>query len=144
MKEPENALALAMRRLDSVSEDLAVARRLLSAAARAGNGSAVGELELLGDKARRAAEFSGKLCGVEQFRFFLPDRSQEVVRARNLAWWLLRRTGLSYSQIGRAFKMHHTSVLHGVRELERQMKRGLSFTEDYRRLDEEFSAGAGK
>jgi chromosomal replication initiator protein len=49
------------------------------------------------------------------------SKERAKVQARHLAWWLMRKlTGASLPAIGRLCgKRHHTSILHGVREIER-------------------------
>jgi chromosomal replication initiation ATPase DnaA len=49
------------------------------------------------------------------------SKERAKVQARHLAWWLMRKlTGASLPAIGRlSGKRHHTSILHGVREIER-------------------------
>ncbi len=42
------------------------------------------------------------------------SRIGPVVRARHFVWFKLTEFGLSASEIGRAFKADHTTVLHGV------------------------------
>jgi chromosomal replication initiation ATPase DnaA len=43
------------------------------------------------------------------------SRISEIVFPRRVAWWYLsKRLGMEYSQIGRFFGMHHTSVITGV------------------------------
>lgn len=45
----------------------------------------------------------------------LRSRVPELVLPRRVAWWYLaKRLGMEYSQIGRFFGMHHTSVITGV------------------------------
>lgn len=48
-----------------------------------------------------------------------PSREALVVEARHVAWWLLRRQGWSYAELGELTGgRHHTTVLHGVRRVE--------------------------
>jgi chromosomal replication initiation ATPase DnaA len=47
------------------------------------------------------------------------SRVPEIVFPRRVAWWYLsKRLGMEYSQIGRFFGMHHTSVMTGVAAIE--------------------------
>lgn len=45
-----------------------------------------------------------------------------VCRSRWLAWYIAHREGFSYSEIGRQFRRHHATIMHGV-SIERK-KRG--------------------
>lgn len=47
------------------------------------------------------------------------DRSKHVVAARHVAMWLLRDAGMSLPAIGATLGRDHTSVLYGVRRVER-------------------------
>lgn len=44
-------------------------------------------------------------------------------QARWTCWWLLKQHGLSLHDIGTLFDKHHTSVMHGLRQLDYRLKR---------------------
>ncbi len=51
-------------------------------------------------------------------------RTQAVARARHELWWRLRHdqhAHFSYEEIGRLFRRHHVTVLHGVRAHDRRL-----------------------
>ena len=49
-----------------------------------------------------------------------PSRAQYIVTARFKCYRALRQKGLSYPQIGAIMKRDHTSILYGVRVLEKR------------------------
>jgi chromosomal replication initiator protein len=50
------------------------------------------------------------------------NRSRPLTTARHVAMYLLREcTGLSLIKIGELFERDHTTVLHGVKKIEKQM-----------------------
>lgn len=55
-------------------------------------------------------------------QIFSDQRSKHIVKARHESFYRLHRElGMSLAQIGRHFRMDHTSVLHGVRQHEKRM-----------------------
>jgi chromosomal replication initiator protein len=59
-----------------------------------------------------------------------PQRYRRLVRARQVAMWLARRTTEhSLPQIGWAFDRDHTTVLHGIEKVDEIMERDPSFAE---------------
>ena len=46
-------------------------------------------------------------------------QNNDVAKARHLTWWLCRQRGLSLSTIGRYAGRDHTTVMSGVRRVER-------------------------
>ena len=47
-------------------------------------------------------------------------RTKEFVRVRQAVMWEARRQGYSLPQIGRALNRDHTTVIHGLRQVERR------------------------
>lgn len=48
------------------------------------------------------------------------DRHKSIAEARQLAIWLVRtKLGMSYPEIGREFKLDHTTCMHAVARVER-------------------------
>lgn len=47
-------------------------------------------------------------------------RTPRAARARWYAWHMLRREGWTLTEIGRAFEMDHTTIIHGLRRLEEE------------------------
>lgn len=48
-----------------------------------------------------------------------PGRSHDIVDARHVAAWLLRESGWSFPQIGEAMGKDHTTVMHGVKRVDK-------------------------
>lgn len=58
----------------------------------------------------------------------LGTRTRVMSEARQICWWLLRaHTRLSYPSIGRMFERDSTTVIHGVRVVERVRARDQRF-----------------
>lgn len=66
-------------------------------------------------QAARAVE---RLTGVSVALIRSTSRTKRVVRARWLAMKIARDCGLSIAGIGRALGMDHTTVMHGLRQIE--------------------------
>ena len=67
-------------------------------------------IELLDEVCRRRAVTPHEVCGLA--------RSKAVASARHELWWRLRHhpeASFSFQEIGRIFRRHHTTVIHGVR-----------------------------
>lgn len=47
------------------------------------------------------------------------SRNAKTASARQLLYWLLRQDGHSYPQIGAIVSRHHTTVMHGVKAVDR-------------------------
>jgi chromosomal replication initiation ATPase DnaA len=47
-----------------------------------------------------------------------PARDKSIASARMVACWLLRQTGLSYPEIGRAVDRDHTTAIHACRVID--------------------------
>jgi len=62
------------------------------------------------------------LCGHQQ--------NADVVKPRHIAFWLARKTtGYSYPMISRVFKMNHTSIMYGVKQVENMRERNAKYRE---------------
>ena len=49
-------------------------------------------------------------------------RTRRLVRARHYTCYMLRKqTNLSYTEIGRIFNRHHSSIIHGVQKVGREL-----------------------
>ncbi len=65
-------------------------------------------------------------------------RSPRVTVPRQIVMYLLRRhCGLSYPEIGHRFGRHHTTALHSVRQVARQLERNGSLRATIRLLEKE-------
>lgn len=54
-------------------------------------------------------------------------KMRELVRARWHVWYLLRhRHELTLSDIGRRYEVDHSTVLHGVQQMERMIRESLA------------------
>lgn len=59
--------------------------------------------------------------GIPGYDILSERQSAALVEARHCAMWLARHlTPYSYPRIGRAFDRDHTTVMHGVRKVERR------------------------
>lgn len=68
--------------------------------------------------ARVLGEVSGRF-GVSVAEILSKDRHKSIARARHVAAWLLRQTGMSYPEIGRALgKRDHTTAMASVERVE--------------------------
>jgi chromosomal replication initiation ATPase DnaA len=57
-----------------------------------------------------------QVCGVTPLDLFGRDKKRRKTRARQMAAYFLRQSGLPLQQAGAALgDMHHTTVLHSVR-----------------------------
>ena len=71
---------------------------------------------LMADILRQVAEEEGvTVC--ELLAKWGPRKTLTGPRQR--AWWMMHEEGRSYSQIGRYFKRHHATIMHGVAGYER-------------------------
>lgn len=56
---------------------------------------------------------------VSEGDIFRKDRTERFVVARQVAYWLVRKyLALSYPQIGEYFGRHHSTIIHGCREID--------------------------
>jgi chromosomal replication initiator protein len=78
---------------------------------------------------------------VEREAIIAQDRRSEICRIRHAAMWLARRvTSQSLSEIGQRFKRDHSSIIHGVAEIERRWGSDPEFDEKMVRLSSYFKA----
>ena len=72
--------------------------------------------ELLDEVCRRRAVKRHGVCG--------RTRTNAVASARHELWWRLRNhpeASFSFEEIGRIFRRHHATVIHGVRAHHRRL-----------------------
>jgi chromosomal replication initiation ATPase DnaA len=62
-----------------------------------------------------------KLTGIPQEDILSPKRDRATARARQMVMWKARQEGHSFPAIGKALQRDHTSVLHGVRAINRRL-----------------------
>jgi len=62
-----------------------------------------------------------RLFGLTLAELTGPRRCRSIARPRLLAFWILRRTGLSLPRIGKLLNRDHTTVLAGIRSFERSL-----------------------
>jgi Bacterial dnaA protein helix-turn-helix len=93
----------------------------------------MGEMDAAGDAGTPGGVYRDRLLlilravardyAVDPEEILSPNRKERFVQARQAAWLLLRkRTRLSLPQIGARFGRDHSTVLHGVRKMEAQMR----------------------
>jgi chromosomal replication initiation ATPase DnaA len=74
---------------------------------------------------------------VEQvgYEFRLKSNEAKFVKPRQLSIWLMRHfANASYPHIGRFYKLHHTTVIHSERVIERERQRSPECASDIRLL----------
>lgn len=83
-----------------------------------------------------------KLLHVTEREIVGMSRNARLVEARQIACWLARRnTRLSYREIGEGMGFRdHTTVLHGVRVIDKARQNDLRVSEYIRILDAEIKA----
>jgi chromosomal replication initiator protein len=86
--------------------------------------------------ADRVIEVVCQFYGVEKAALLGSDRTQHVAMVRHIAMYLARLySGLSYPALGSAFQRDHSSIIHGVRMIERRIKDQPAFAEFLARLE---------
>lgn len=68
-------------------------------------------------RAYRAIEIVSARTGIDRRDILGKSRLHHIAHARQLAYAEARAMGLSLEAIGRAFGRHHTSVMHGLRQI---------------------------
>lgn len=70
-----------------------------------------------------------KVFGCSEKSILGKSRHRSKVKARHLVWWLVRhgQNPMILSDIARQFKVHHTSVMHGLEAFERRVKDEASY-----------------
>ena len=63
---------------------------------------------------RMIASEVSEITGVPASEILGRRRAQEVCHARELVCYVARRTGMTYSQIGRALNRDHSTIIHAV------------------------------
>ena len=126
---------LAMQRLQDAEDSVRVAREILSAYMKLGRKSRrfpmhdKGPLDAI--KAAVAQEFQIPVIWVEGHM-----QDKPVVEARQAAYYLCRvLLGASLPALGRAFGRHHTSVLSGLRKVEKLLGSGSDYARRVRQLE---------
>jgi chromosomal replication initiation ATPase DnaA len=66
-----------------------------------------------------------EITGLPSGEMLGPCRSAPVAVARHFAWWLVRnsRPDLSLPALGRIFHRDHTSIIHGLKRVRRQINK---------------------
>jgi chromosomal replication initiation ATPase DnaA len=62
-----------------------------------------------------------KITGIPQDDILSPKRDRATARARQMVMWKAHREGHSLTQIGNVLDRDHTSVLHGIRIINRKL-----------------------
>lgn len=71
-----------------------------------------------------AARVAARVYQIDAEEVFAKCRSRSVVLARDLTLWLVKEsTRWSYSDIGHAFDMHHSSVIVAIRRETERLER---------------------
>jgi chromosomal replication initiator protein len=86
--------------------------------------------------ADRIIEIVCQFYGVDKIDVVGPDRTQHVAMVRHIAMYLARsHFGLSYPELGSVFGRDHSSVIHGVRMIERRIQAQPAFGKFLVRLE---------
>lgn len=85
-------------------------------------------LQPMTNRQRVAVRVAADVYDIEHWDIFPRDRRKTIVQARQLAMYLLRQAPhrLSYCEIGRILGRNHSTVLHGIGQLENAMKNNIS------------------
>jgi chromosomal replication initiation ATPase DnaA len=62
-----------------------------------------------------------KITGIPQTDILSPKRDRATARARQMVMWKAHREGHSLTQIGNVLDRDHTSVLYGIRVINRKL-----------------------
>ena len=62
------------------------------------------------------------------------SRIRPIVEARSVAMYLLRKTGMSYTRIGRCFKRDHATVIWAIKNVENWLQVDKDFRERTKEL----------
>ena len=81
-------------------------------------------------------------CGVDEDTLRGQSRGREVVSARQIAIYLIRRmSGLSLEEIGREFgDRDHSTILHSLKKVEQQMRTDPAFAEKVKEITTNISS----
>lgn len=71
------------------------------------------------EEPKRIVEMAASLFHVPAKALHDRDRRRDVISARYVAAWLLRRRRWSYSKIGRFFGLDHSTIMNGLRKVAR-------------------------
>lgn len=97
-----------------IEREEAYLRRIAGIRARVREATAQGDSDV-----DRRVNLAAETFIVPAQAIYSSDRSKHVVAARHVAMWLLRDAGMSLPAIGATLGRDHTSVLYGVRRVER-------------------------
>ena len=88
-------------------------------------------------RANKMVIYIGYHFGVTDISIKGPSRLGNTVRARFWCMWFLRDCGYSWSELGRLFNRHHSSVIKAIRVIEDQLSINTdSYIKDYEELTE--------
>jgi chromosomal replication initiator protein len=66
-----------------------------------------------------------KVCDVmkvDRYKILTPDRTKELVFARNMCYFIFRRYfSMTLKEIGQVFERDHTTVIHGITTFENDL-----------------------
>lgn len=66
-------------------------------------------------------DFVTKKFDLKQGELYAPNRKQEIVNARFVAYYLLNTVyALNFPQIGEIFNKDHTTVIHGIQKIKNE------------------------
>ena len=151
---PEDARNLVARRLSSSVRELeGFLNRLIARAQFAGGRITPGLARTLLDaRPRQAAQATlddvraavAAAYGIEAAELATRSNARRVAGPRQVAMYLSRKHArATYAEIGRAFGKHHTTVLHSVRKIERDIEHDPALESKVQDLEERINGTAG-
>ena len=70
---------------------------------------------------RNIIEEASLLSGRQVEEIIRYDRHKEIAQIRHMCFWAARKAGFTFGEIGQYFKRHHTTIIHGVNQIEELM-----------------------
>ena len=69
-------------------------------------------------------------CGIASMDFLGPSRTKKCVQARNISMYLYRElSGDTLSNTGKLFERDHTTIIHSIEQIEKQIQEDCQFKE---------------
>ncbi len=89
---------------------------------------------------------TAEICGVSHWdllnRREPPNQHSPIKRARHIAMYASRlMTPKSLEQIGRQFDRHHTTVMYGIRQIDRRINTDVDLYRDVRAICSDWARG---
>ena len=69
-----------------------------------------------------AVEYANLIKGISGYNIFARTRLRPIVWQRNMAIYLLRKSGYSWNDIAKAFKMHHSATMYASAQVTKMLQ----------------------